>query len=172
MLSTPPAFILSQDQTLVKSFFRQDQPFWLIHPFLLFSASSEAEAHQKSSSQCSFFEFLSFKKFSRIVVYCLVIKVHLCSLSSDSLFILSHPLSFVKNFFQVFEVFSNLFLLGFLLRVSLYILPCCFLFVKSVFSFFYNFFSHFRLTSQPPYLSGRKSLFFLYISKANGEGGI
>ena len=70
------------------------------------------------------------------------------------------------------KFFSNFFLLGFLLRVSLYILPCCFLFVKSVFSFFYIFFSHFWLASQPPYLSGRKFLFFLYISKANGEGGI
>ena len=83
------------------------------------------------------------------------------SLSSDSSFIISHCFSLVKNFFHFFEVFSNFILFAFLLRVSLHILPCCFLFVKSVFSFFYIFFFHFRLTSQPPYLSSRKIPFLL-----------
>ena len=142
VLSTPPAFILSQDQTLVKSFFRQDQPFWLIHPFLLFSASSEAEAHQKSSSRCSFFEFLSFKKFSRIVVYCLVIKVRLCSLSSDSLFILSHPLSFVKNFFKFLKFFQTSFCLAFSCESA-----CIYYHVVFCLSrVFFHFFTFFSLT--------------------------
>ena len=114
MLSTPPAFILSQDQTLVISSFPQDQLSGWSILFYCFPLLPKQRRIKKSFSRCSFFEFLSFKKFSRIVVYCLVIKVRLCSLSSDSLFSLSYPLSFVKNFFQVFlRFFQTSFCLAF-----------------------------------------------------------
>ena len=82
-----------------------------------------------------------FKKFSRIVVYCLIIKVRFLSLSSDSSYILSHRFSLVKNFFQVFwSFFSNSFLLGWLSRVSLHILSCQFVYVNTFFTNFYIFF--------------------------------
>ena len=105
MLSTPPAFILSQDQTLVISSFRQDQPFWLIHPFLLFSASSEAEVHHPISLLMLVLWISLFKKFSRIVVYCLIIKVRpfLCQATARIYYHITFRLS--RTFFKFFEVF-------------------------------------------------------------------
>ena len=80
VLSTPPAFILSQDQTLMFKFVRS-KSVWLILPFLLLFGSFEP-----------FLKIFSYKKFSRVVVYCSVIKVltSLCSFATAHLFYHKH----------------------------------------------------------------------------------
>ena len=140
MLSTPPAFILSQDQTLVISSFRQDQPFWLIHPFLLFSASSEAEVHHPISLLMLVLWISLFKKFSRIVVYCLIIKVRLflCQATARIYYHITFRLS--RTFFKFFEVFFELLFLGRLSRVSLHIISLALSDVNTFFTIFYIFF--------------------------------
>ena len=65
MLSTPPAFILSQDQTLVKSVCTQSRIAWQFCSCLLFWFDI---------FRCPFLKNL-FKEFSGFVVYCSVINV-------------------------------------------------------------------------------------------------
>ena len=86
VLSTPPAFILSQDQTLCKSLFPLKTTVWLslvftvwfIEPFLIMNVKNFRESY---------------------VFHCSVIKVFVVFHNS---FILSLLFCFVKNFFQVF----------------------------------------------------------------------
>ena len=68
MLSTPPAFILSQDQTLVKSVCTQSRIAWQFCSCLLFWFDI---------FRCPFLKNL-FKEFSGFVVYCSVINVLFC----------------------------------------------------------------------------------------------
>ena len=158
MLSTPPAFILSQDQTLMlKCLFPLRTHFWLFtflkskgsfrtvisHSFLLFLRSSET----------CFALFLEWKfiEFSGLF-HCLIINVpkrnqdsaaigfavlptkyfHFvyATLTSDS-FILTQLIFFVKHFLKVFsKSFLNCFKHS-LISNSLLILPQCLWFVNT-----------------------------------------
>ena len=127
MLSTPPAFILSQDQTLVKSvclgpdqllanpslycvWFRFDCPS-ARNQVSRFAGSANARmrltwkmnfpSRRLARAVSAVRKIFSSKKFSRVVVYCSVIKV-LAVLSCDSFDILSNLFRFVKNFFIFF----------------------------------------------------------------------
>ena len=104
VLSTPPAFILSQDQTLVKNIFN-----WLLHQ----SNNQVCSGIKKTTSflypfYCFRFDIFmsvlnnSLFRIFRDVVYCLIIKV-LCRFR-DSHVIISHLLSLVNNFFNLFSV--------------------------------------------------------------------
>ena len=93
VLSTPPAFILSQDQTLIlKCLFPGfSQACWLkkkIHTLLGFCSSELILRIVQGWSCCS------------------VIKVHFAvfrAVLGDSLFIISQRFPFVNNFFKVFS---------------------------------------------------------------------
>ena len=103
MLSTPPAFILSQDQTLVKisqirfntnlksSSFQFKKTTSFLIPFTVL----------RFDIKCLFWIIL-FRIF-RVVVYCLIIKVLFVSPFKFGLFSLSYSLTFVKNFFNLFS---------------------------------------------------------------------
>ena len=104
VLSTPPAFILSQDQTLNKMVSKEPRFFKssyrsLIHSFkeIKSRAFFQASLVRRTSRPFWCFVFLS---------RCLIYKVHApFSRSADVLFILALPDSVVKNFFQVFRGF-------------------------------------------------------------------
>ena len=100
MLSTPPAFILSQDQTLVKNVCIRVRIAWQFCSCLLFWFDI---------FRCPFLKNL-FKEFSGFVVYCSVINVlFVVAVSCDSLYIISKRFMFVNNFFKLFFVaFLNL----------------------------------------------------------------
>ena len=72
----------------------------------------------------------------------------LCSFSSDSFYILSKALSFVKNFFNFFHF---LFCGAFSQRVSSPIIPFRFIFVNCFFTIFSNFFDLFFSSLQVLY---------------------
>ena len=107
VLSTPPAFILSQDQTLNKmvSKERLRSSNHLIEAQFIASkklnqepSSSSLRLLRRTSRPFWCFVFLS---------RCLIYKVHApVSFSADVLFILALTLSLVKNFFQTFLRFS------------------------------------------------------------------
>ena len=90
VLSTPPAFILSQDQTLCKSLFPLKTTVWLSLVFTVFRTSF--------LNDC--------KEFSRIV--CVSLFSYQGHLSCDSLFTLSHLCTVCQvlfsTFFELFEV--------------------------------------------------------------------
>ena len=100
MLSTPPAFILSQDQTLVKNVCIRVRIAWQFCSCLLFWFDI---------FWCPFLKNL-FKEFSGFVVYCSVINVlFVVAVSCDSFYIISKCFMFVNNFFKLFFVaFLNL----------------------------------------------------------------
>ena len=100
MLSTPPAFILSQDQTLVKNVCIRVRIAWQFCSCLLFWFDI---------FRCPFLKNL-FKEFSGFVVYCSVINVlFVVAVSCDSSYIISKCFMFVNNFFKLFFVaFLNL----------------------------------------------------------------
>ena len=100
MLSTPPAFILSQDQTLVKNDCIRVRIAWQFCSCLLFWFDI---------FRCPFLKNL-FKEFSGFVVYCSVINVlFVVVVSCDSFYIISKCFMFVNNFFKLFFVaFLNL----------------------------------------------------------------
>ena len=100
MLSTPPAFILSQDQTLVKNVCIRVRIAWQFCSCLLFWFDI---------FRCPFLKNL-FKEFSGFVVYCSVINVlFVVAVSCDSFYIISKCFMFVNNFFKLFFVaFLNL----------------------------------------------------------------
>ena len=125
VLSTPPAFILSQDQTLVKSVCSVRMTL-AIHPLLLFwkSLASITRINNVRSENI----FLNFQGWLLFNYQCSCL-LSLC----DSLFILSNRCSFVKHFF----VFLNS-VLSSLSCDSLFILSKCFSFVKN---FFHNLFN-------------------------------
>ena len=93
MLSTPPAFILSQDQTLVKNVCIRVRIAWQFCSCLLFWFDI---------FRCPFLKNL-FKEFSGFVVYCSVINVlFVVAVSCDSFYIISKRFMFVNNFFISF----------------------------------------------------------------------
>ena len=95
MLSTPPAFILSQDQTLVKNVCIRVRIAWQFCFCLLFWFDI---------FRCPFLKNL-FKEFSGFVVYCSVINVlFVVAVSCDSFYIISKCFMFVNNFFKLFFV--------------------------------------------------------------------
>ena len=100
MLSTPPAFILSQDQTLVKNVCIRVRIAWQFCSCLLFWFDI---------FRCPFLKNL-FKEFSGFVVYCSVINVlFVVAVSCDSFYIIPKCFMFVNNFFKLFFVaFLNL----------------------------------------------------------------
>ena len=87
VLSTPPAFILSQDQTLCKSLFPLKTTVWLSLVFTVFRTSF--------LNDC--------KEFSRIV--CVSLFSYQGSLLHSNFCSLSLRFWSVKNFFQVFQIF-------------------------------------------------------------------
>ena len=103
MLSTPPAFILSQDQTLVKNVCIRVRIAWQFCSCLLFWFDI---------FRCPFLKNL-FKEFSGFVVYCSVINVlFVVAVSCDSFYIISKRFMFVNNFFisfcnSLFSKFSS-----------------------------------------------------------------
>ena len=95
MLSTPPAFILSQDQTLVKNVCIRVRIAWQFCSCLLFWFDI---------FRCPFLKNL-FKEFSGFVVYCSVINVlFVVAVSCDSFYIISKCFMFVNNFFKLFFI--------------------------------------------------------------------
>ena len=95
VLSTPPAFILSQDQTLVKNVCIRVRIAWQFCSCLLFWFDI---------FRCPFLKNL-FKEFSGFVVYCSVINVlFVVAVSCDSFYIISKRFMFVNNFFKLFFV--------------------------------------------------------------------
>ena len=117
VLSTPPAFILSQDQTLNKMVSKEPQ---------FFKSSYRSLIHSfKEIKSRAFFQALLVRRTSRpfwcfvFLSRCLIYKVHApFSRSADVLFILALPDSFVKNFFQVFsELFHSKSLISVLFKL-------------------------------------------------------
>ena len=102
MLSTPPAFILSQDQTLVKSVCSVRMTL-AIHPLLLFwkLLASITRINNVRSENI----FLNFQGWLLFNYQCSCL-LSLC----DSLFIISHLQSLVNNFFIfLFQEFLSFF---------------------------------------------------------------
>ena len=127
MLSTPPAFILSQDQTLVKSVCTQSRIAWQFCCCLLFWFDI---------FRCPFLKNL-FKEFSGFVVYCSVINVlFVVAVSCDSFYIISKCFMFVNNFFKLFFVAFFESLKQQLWYIIIYLLVCQQLF----WSFFKSYF--------------------------------
>ena len=99
MLSTPPAFILSQDQTLIKKFVNPMSEIILacIFPNHLycywFVRSLISSLIRRSWNSCLEFQGCHVVNFSRFFVFAVW----------NSLFRLSHSLTFVKNFFNLFS---------------------------------------------------------------------
>ena len=119
VLSTPPAFILSQDQTLNKMVSKEPK---------FFKSSYRSLIHSfKEIKSRAFFQALLVRRTSRpfwcfvFLSRCLIYKVHApVSQSADVLFILALPDSFVKNFFQVFsELFGSNRLISVLFKLVL-----------------------------------------------------
>ena len=98
VLSTPPAFILSQDQTLVKNVCIRVRIAWQFCSCLLFWFDI---------FRCPFLKNL-FKEFSGFVVYCSVINVlFVVAVSCDSFYIISKRFMFVNNFFIFCSAFKT-----------------------------------------------------------------
>ncbi len=137
MLSTPPAFILSQDQTLMLkvsiqpeylAFPNQKQvPTGILIQVLLFLRFALLKAVRSS------FDDLNYSLMNLSRLFTVQLSMFFVLLSCDSLIILSNRCSFVKHFF----IFLNS-VLSSLSCDSLFILSKCFSFVKN---FFHNFFN-------------------------------
>ena len=107
MLGTPPAFILSQDQTLMLKVF-PCQNYLAFHLYLLqisllqtFLDLTVLFGSILSNLICSPKFFLEFSGLH----YCLFVKVLCCSLFSGNFCILSLASNFVNNFFYFFNFF-------------------------------------------------------------------
>ena len=122
MLSTPPAFILSQDQTLVKNVCIRVRIAWQFCSCLLFWFDI---------FRCPFLKNL-FKEFSGFVVYCSVINVLFLLLPFHvTAFILYQSVSCLST------TFLNYFLsLSIFISDNLYIISCVFCFVNTFFEVF------------------------------------
>ena len=102
VLSTPPAFILSQDQTLVKSVCSVRMTL-AIHPLLLFWKSLASITRINNVRSENF--ILNFQGWLLFNYQCSCL-LSLC----DSLFIISHLQSLVNNFFIfLFQEFLSFF---------------------------------------------------------------
>ncbi len=140
MLSTPPAFILSQDQTLMLkvliqpeylAFLNQKQvPTGILIQVLLFLRFALLKAVRSS------FDDLNYSLMNLSRLFTVQLSMFFVLLSCDSLIILSNHCSFVKHFF----IFLNS-VLSSLSCNSLFILSKCFSFVKNFFHDFFNLFS-------------------------------
>ena len=128
VLGTPPAFILSQDQTLVfKSLFRSRIAVRFSFPFLPFLPLRRVAGVPRTSlSENPPFPKILFKKFSRIVVvYCSVVKVLssvvlLLSLATACLYYHSH-FALSRIFLNFFRFFSFLLLAPYFVVFPVYI---------------------------------------------------
>ena len=137
MLSTPPAFILSQDQTLMLkvlskpeslAFLNQKQvPTGILIQVLLFLRFALLKAVRSS------FDDLNYSLMNLSRLFTVQLSMFFVLLSCDSLIILSNHCSFVKHFF----IFLNS-VLSSLSCDSLFILSKCFSFVKNFFHDFFN----------------------------------
>ena len=87
VLSTPPAFVLSQDQTLQKNIFRRTD--WLFN--YLFKKNLLGNLLQS--------RYRTFVYVRKHIVHCLVFKEHFLLASKVSLYILTQEVYLVKNFF-------------------------------------------------------------------------
>ena len=99
VLSTPPAFILSQDQTLNKMVSKElslfKSSYWsLIHSF---KEINQSPLHKLALAKDNL-SFWCFVFLSR----CLIYKVHATAFQLSVRYILAHSLSLVKHFFQKF----------------------------------------------------------------------
>ena len=108
VLSTPPAFILSQDQTLwiiFKNFIPTYCPHQAVSNLWVLSHLQAISSLQALNSKC----WLLFQTFWFVMLRCSIYKVPALSfarfLSKSSLSILSRPDSFVKYFFRLFSTF-------------------------------------------------------------------
>ena len=101
MLGTPPAFILSQDQTLMlKSFSSPEQSgFPSLFASQTFLDLTVLFGSILSNLICSLKFFLEFSGLH----YCLFVKVLCCALFSNNSDILSCASNFVNNFFKLFS---------------------------------------------------------------------
>ena len=91
VLSTPPAFVLSQDQTLQKNYFSKNR--WLFN--YLFK--------KNLLGNLLYSRYRTFAYVRKHIVHCLVFKEHLSSYSLElTLNIISYVFCFVNNFFQTF----------------------------------------------------------------------
>ena len=116
MLSTPPAFILSQDQTLMLKFWFQSKFAWLILTvitvvlvlFWMFSWTS------RLNQKPLFLEFSGFYILFNLQLSRISLRCQTCLL--QRLFIITGCFSFVNNFFNLF------FFLFFCLATAKYIL--------------------------------------------------
>ena len=135
MLSTPPAFILSQDQTLMLkvliqpeylAFLNQKQvPTGILIQVLLFLRFALLKAVRSS------FDDLNYSLMNLSRLFTVQLSMFFVLLSCDSLIILSNCCSFVKHFFIFLNPVSSS-----LSCDSLFILSKCFSFVKNFFVFF------------------------------------
>ena len=135
VLSTPPAFILSQDQTLVKSVCIQFRINQLANSSLFTVVLVCLKTVLKN---------LLLKKFSRVVVvYCSVVKVLcLCRSFQATAFIFYQKLLSLSRTFLFF--FVALFELSFAVsRDSLFRISLSELFVNNFFDLFFNHFIDF-----------------------------
>ena len=108
MLSTPPAFILSQDQTLMLkvliqpeylAFLNQKQvPTGILIQVLLFLRFALLKAVRSS------FDDLNYSLMNLSRLFTVQLSMFFVLLSCDSLIILSNRCSFVKHFFYFFEL--------------------------------------------------------------------
>ena len=100
VLGTPPAFILSQDQTLMLKFIPVQNLAWLVlnRSTVVFRFCSEC-SHSWPITKGHFYK--NFQGFT----YCSVFKVLCCCRLSDSSFTITQLHSLVNNFFQLFSKF-------------------------------------------------------------------
>ena len=126
VLGTPPAFILSQDQTLMLKWCLCPASF-IWHCLLLIRVASRS-FDRSACSWISQFIFLKILEFSGLH-YCLFVKdqgFFVAVVLSGNSDILSWPLSFVNNFFDFFKSFFQPKNLRFCGGFSYYHIVSCF----------------------------------------------
>ena len=101
VLSTPPAFVLSQDQTLQKEYFSKNR---LALNYLF---------KKNLLGNLLYSRYRTFVYVRKHIVHCLVFKEHFLLASKVSLYILTQEVYLVKNFFNLFFVFNNFLLLSY-----------------------------------------------------------
>ena len=134
MLGTPPAFVLSQDQTLKKLYLNDVSVAQIIFRIICLANILKNFRWLKIRLH----DILNNSLIVQGVIVCLYVIQFTrysvrCFALADSLFILAHSSSFVKNFFQVFsnffEVFRSLVVLANNFAMLAHLLP----FVKHFF---------------------------------------
>ena len=129
VLSTPPAFILSQDQTLCKSLFFSRQPFGYLS-FLLFGSLNRS---------------LNVKNFRESYVFhCSVIKVVVALATARSSYHFVFDLS--RTFFKFFQIFFRSVAVSLTTSISYHVY---FLLSTLFFIFFYFFCFSLKFQNSP-----------------------